>query len=821
KMLVLIDGLEGYYEDLVPEEIESISLLKDASATAMYGNRAANGVLLITTKRGESGKLKVSFSTRQGLQSAYRLPQFLGSYDYARLYNEALVNDGKPAFYSEADLEAYKKGDDPYFHPDVNWYDEVLRKYATITNYNLNFSGGDNTVKYFVLLNNVRNSNLYRRTGNESDFSINGIYNRVNFRSNVDLNITKRLSAALTIGGTVVDKTNPYDGNTDRIFRSMAIIPPNAFPVNNPNKSLGRNSLYTNPLGDILYSGFYTSNGRTLLTTLGFTHLLDFLTEGLSITGRISFNSWFLSQSNKSRTYESYAISKDINGNVVYTKYGLNTSLVGSEGASDQNRSMALQAFLNYDRTFGKNDVSGVLMYNSDNYTISGDNFPSKHINTSGRLTLVNNQKYIGEFSFACMGSEKYPKNSRFGFFPALSLGWVVSNEGFLKDNSVVNFLKIRGSYGLVGNELYGAPAPSFMFEQYYYYTSNYYFGTNNTAASAIIQGSPANRGVTWEKENVSNIGIEATIAKRVDVSLDVFNRDRFDILVQPNSIDPDFMGYIKPYLNLGKTNNRGLEGRVRFYNDELKNLRFFVELSAWYYKNKIVYSSEEMQLYDYLYRTGRPIGQPFGLVAIGFFKNEADIAASPKQVWTSVRPGDVKYKDQNNDNLIDQRDVYPIGKTNLPNFTGALHAGLKYKGFDFDMLFHGVSSRTVTFDGYYFHAFQNNGKISSIALNRWTPETAETATYPRLSSKNNENNYRYSTLWQRDGSFIKLRSIEIGFTLPASVKNVLKIDDARVFITGTNLFSLDHMEGYRDPEIAFGYPATRTYSLGINIQFR
>jgi hypothetical protein len=225
--------------------------------------------------------------------------------------------------------------------------------------------------------------------------------------------------------------------------------------------------------------------------------------------------------------------------------------------------------------------------------------------------------------------------------------------------------------------------------------------------------------------------------------------------------------------------------------------------------------------LYDYLYQTGQPIGQPFGLVAVGFFKDQADIAASPKQIWTNVKPGDVKYKDQNNDNKIDQRDQYPIGKTGLPNLTAGLHIGLQYKGIDFDMFFQGVTSRTVSFDGYYFQAFQNNGKAGSIALNRWTPATAATATYPRLSTLNDDNNFRYSTLWQHDGSFIKLRSVELGYALPSSITNVIMMDNARIFINGTNLFSLDHMEGYRDPEIATGYPATRSFSIGIRVQFK
>lgn len=818
-MLILVDGLEANFKDLTPEEVQSVTLLKDASATAMYGSRGANGVLLVTTKRGEEGKLKVVFSTQQGVQSATRLPQYLGSYDYARLYNEALVNDGKPELYTTGDLESYRKGDDPYFHPNVNWYEQVLRKTVPISNYDLNFSGGNSTVRYFILLNQLKSNNLYQKTGNESEFSTNGQYQRINFRLNVDINLTKRLSSTITLGGTVVDQANPAANNTDGIFNLMSVIPPNAFLAYNPNGTLGRNSLYSNPLGDILNTGFYTSNGRTLQTTIGFTEQLDMIAKGLSITTRISFNSYFLSQSNKSRTYESFSISKDPLGETIYTKFGLNKSLVASEGASDQNRSFIFQTFLNYDRTFGIHAVNGVLLYNADDYTISGNAFPVKHVNVSGRGTYAYNQKYIGEFSFSYMGSENFPKNHRFGFFPAASLGWIVSNEEFLKGNSTINHLKLRGSYGMVGNDKIGGPA--FMYEQYYPYSSTYYFGTTNNGSGSIIQGSPANTGVTWEKEKSINFGLEATLLNHFDISLDIFNRNRYDILVQPNATSPDFMGYTKPYLNQGKTNNKGFEGKVRFYNDDSKEFRFFIEATAWYYKNKIVYNSEALQSYDYLYQTGRPIGQPFGLVALGFFKDQPDIDGSPKQIWTSVKPGDVKYKDQNEDGKIDQMDSYPIGKTWLPNLTAGLHVGAKYKGFDFDMFFQGVTSRTVYFSGLNFEAFQNNGKAGTIALNRWTPATAATASYPRLSSVNDDNNYRYSTLWQRDGSFIKLRSIELGYTLPASITKVIRMQDARIFVNGTDLFSLDHMDGYRDPEIGSNYPATKSLSIGVRVQFQ
>ena len=820
-MLCLVDGIEANFADLIPEEVESVTLLKDASATAMYGSRGANGVLLVTTKRGHYGKLKVVFSTQQGVQTAFRLPEFLGSYDYARLYNEALVNDGKAELYTDEDLKAYKEGSDPYFHPDVNWYNEVLRKAAPISNYNLTFSGGDNTVRYFFVVNHLTENKLFRKTGDMSEYSINGNYKRLNFRSNVDINCSKNISAYITLGGTVVDQANPGGSNADAILNSMSLIPPNAFPVYNPNGTISRNQLYTNPLGDILNNGFYTSNGRTLQTTARLKYKLDMITPGLSISALLSFNNYFLSNSNKTRTYQSFGISKSTGGDTIYTSYGLDTSLEGNEGSSDHNWNRVCQGFLNYDRTFGVHAVSGVLMYNEDQYTYKDIEFPFKHNNLSGRATYIYDNKYIGELNFSYMGSENFAKGHRMGLFPAASLGWIISKENFLKENKLINYLKVRGSFGLVGNDkIITGDDDRFLFDEVYVGSSNYYFSTSNTAYYSYVQGAAPNENVTWEKEKSYNFGVEATLMNHFNLTMDLYNRDRHDILVYPNSTDPDFMGYTKPYINQGKANNKGFEIILQYYTDKSNEFQFYAEASLSYFKDKIVFNSEALQLYDYLYETGRAINQSYGLVATGFFKDQTDIDASPTQIWTSVKPGDVKYKDQNDDGVIDELDIYPIGKTGLPNFMAGLHLGGRYKGFDFDLFFQGVTSRTVAFTQTQFQAFQNNGKVGKIALDRWTAETAETATYPRLSSEENLNNFRYSTLWQRDGSFVKLRSIELGYTLPDRITKKVMLENTRFFINGTNLFSLDHMGGYRDPEISSGYPQTRCFSLGVRVQF-
>jgi TonB-linked SusC/RagA family outer membrane protein len=649
-----------------------------------------------------------------------------------------------------------------------------------------------------------------------SENSINSGYWRFNFRSNVDINIGKSLLAEITVGASVEQKENPDANTTTNIFDKMALTPPNAFPVYNPNKTISSVQLYPNPLGDILNKGFYTSNARTYQTILKLTQKLDVITPGLSASGAVTFNNYMVYLSNKSRTYESFSISKNTLGDTVYTKIGQNSSLVSDESQMNLWRNFAIQGFLNYNRTFGRTLIDAMMMFNRSDYTVGTGELPYNDAGIFGRATLSNNKKYIAEFSFGYNGSEAFEEGHRWGFFPAGSLAWIISNESFLKESNAINFLKIRASYGLVGNDLIGGSR--FPFYQNYSSGSSYYVGTSNTSLGTYMEGQIANADATWEKQKQMNIGLEVTFLKRIDFSLDVFNQDRYDILARPYETLPTFLGMSFPDLNEGKSNNKGFETMIRFNSDQTKDFQFFVQVDLWYAKNKIVYNSEATQLYDWLYRTGHQIGQPFVYESIGFFKDDADIAASPSQPFQRVVPGDLKYKDQNNDGIINQQDLYPLGNTTLPSTTTGLHLGLKYKGFDLDIMFQGVNGRTVYLSGSYFYAFQNNGKASEIALGRWTPTTAASATYPRLSASNNLNNFQSSSFWQRNGDFVKLRSIELGYTLPANISKKVMLSNARVFINGTNLFSWDHMD-FTDPETITGYPPVKTYSFGIRVQ--
>jgi TonB-linked SusC/RagA family outer membrane protein len=815
-LFIVIDGFqstEAYFQQLTPQEIESITLLKDASA--IYGSKGANGVLLITTKRGTSDKIKINFSIQSGFQQPLRLPEFLGAYDYATLYNEALVNDGKSPFYTPMDLEAYKTGNDPIFHPDVDWYGTILRKAAPITNYNFTASGSNEYFRYFVLLNVLDDRSLYRKAGNVSDFSKNGTYTRYNFRTNIDVKLSKRLQGAVTLGGTIEDKTNPGTSeNTSGMFDLMSSIAPNAFPVYVSTGMYGGNSMYSNPLGDLMQTGYTSYNGRSLQAIFQLKGDLGFITPGLSVNGAVGFNTYFKSYSKKSRQYARYSVDRDNADEIIYTTYGQNTSLAGDESSSSQWRDYSLQASLNYNRTFnGLHNIDAIYLGSYNDYVVTGTDLSYKNIAMGGRVTYSYDKRYIGEFSFGYNGTENFPKGHRFGFFPAGSLGWILSNEAFLKGNPILNYLKLRASYGIVGNDNIGGIR--YMFDQYYD-GYGYHLGNSNNVQDGLVQGKLANPDVTWEKEKKFNVGFEATLVNKIDVSFDYFIQKRSNILSQPYRTVPDYLGISRPDINIGKVGNKGLETSIRYNGIGKKDLTYFVETSLWYAKNKVVYNAEAIQENEYLYGTGRIVGQPFVLEAIGFFKDEDDILKSPTQTFTDVRPGDIKYKDQNKDGKIDSNDYYPIGYTSMPQIT---HGGITFKGFDMDIFFQGAANRTVYCGGKYYHAFQNDAKVSSIALGRWTPETAETATYPRLSSENNLNNYQASSFWQKNGNFLKLRSLEIGYTLPFQLSRKINLEKVRIFANGTNLFSLDHMDGFTDPETMSGYPALRTISFGLSIQ--
>ncbi|TCD01558.1 SusC/RagA family TonB-linked outer membrane protein [Pedobacter psychroterrae] len=825
--LVMLDGFMSDFDQLVPEEIEDISILKDASATAVYGLRAANGVVLVTTKIGKIQPLAINFSTQYGFQNPVSTPRFLDSYSYAFLLNEARRNDGLGELYTSSDLQTFSSKSDPINFANVDWYNEVFRNAAPQSNTNLNFKGGTSIVRYFASLNALVSDGLYKNFGDDNEESSNSKYSRLNFRSNIDISLNKNLSAQLNLGAGVEDKKNPGELTTINTINLLDRITPNSFPVRLANGSLAGNNLLSNPVGDLLSTGFSTSNSTTLQASFRLNQVLDMITPGLKASAAISFNSFFSGLSNKRKTYARFSTG------TTSTQFGQNTSLVGTEGVQSQLSNNAVQALLTYNRVFGKHDVSAMTVFNSDYFLINkaypgtnaaGNDIPYKTNGVSTRVTYVNNEKYIVEFSGAYQGSNAFAKGKRYGFTPAGSVGWIISKENFLKDSKVIEFLKLRGSYGFVGNENIGGLR--FGYAQRYPFVDGYIF-TGTSKLGAITEGQRANPNLTWEKEKKSNIGFEMNFANGFGLAMDVFQNNRFDILDRPNTTIPAILGYNGlPETNLGKVKNKGLEALLSYHSNEAKKLRFNFNAQASYNENEIVFNDELTQINKARITTGMPIGYGFGLEAIGFF-TDADVNnnAIARPIGLIIKPGDIKYRDIGGplgvpDGIIDDNDSTPIGNYNLPDWTFSLQTGVSYKAVDLNLIFQGVTGINLNLSGNRYYAFQNNGKVSEIALNRWTPETAATATYPRLSSSDNTNNFnRFSSFWRRDASYIKLRSAEIGYTIPASALKKLRLQKTRLFINGTNLFSLDHLEE-ADVEALGGYPALRTVSLGLNLHF-
>lgn len=811
-ILVLVDGFQSFYEQLMPEEIESVTLLKDAASTVIYGMKGANGVLLITTKKGKEGPLKVNFSMQQGFSQPYRLPDFLDSYDHARLYNEALFNDGQPIRYSETDLEAYRTGSNPFLYPDVDWQKTVLRDYVPVSKYNLTLSGGQNSVNYFVLLSAINNAGLYEKTGKKSDFSSNSTFTQYNVRANVNVDITKRLTASAKLGFTVADKKNPAGYSTGDIFNLMSSIPPNAFPVYNLNGSYGGNARFGNPWGNLIETGYFTTNQRTSQTSLMLIHQLDMITKGLSVSAAVSFNNSFKGYSSKQRNYERYFMNEDAEGQLSYTRFGEETALWASEDQFDQWRNNTVQASLDYSTTFSGNHFNATLGFDSDSYTQQGDQTDFKQLGLNGRATYTHQDKYIGEVTFGYYGSNAFKKNKRFGLFPAFSLGWIASNEDFLRDMDFLDFLKLRTSWGISGVNLLGHQR--FRYDQYYHSQGSYIYG--NTSIEGYADSHLANPDLTWEKKREINIGLDADFLDNINFSIDIFHQLRYDIMSIPDSEIPRYAGIIYPYWNIGKVKNRGLEAQLGYKKIFTKDLSLSTNLSLWYAKSEVTEIPEIVKEDGYQLQKGKPVYQSFLLEAIGFFRDDEDIRNSPMQTFGPVQPGDIKYKDQNNDGIIDDRDYYPIGYTNIPQLSMGLNLGFEYKNVYMGMFIQGVANRSVTIPGYY-HAFQNDGKAPSLALGRWTENTHDTATYPRLSTYNQNNHQVSSSFWQRNGSFLKLRNIEIGYNIPSSIIGTIGLKNASLFVNGTNIFTLDHVD-IADPEILSGYPATRTFSIGVKV---
>lgn len=845
KPLIIVDDIEYSYEQLSQinvNEIESISILKDASTTAIYGIKGANGVLIVKTRRGASGKPQVNIRVETGIQLPTKKPEFLNAYQTAGLVNEALLNDGLQPQFSQTDLDLFKSHADPYGHPDVNWYDVVIKDFSQQVNSNIDISGGTDNVKYFISMGaftqngNLNNFSDPRNLGVNNDY----FFHRYNFRSNLDIQATKSLKFRLDVTGRFGQINQPVfypalgSANVSGIMQEIydfQIITPYAAPVLNPNGSYayayGPN-LSNNPtINARLATMGYARTSRSDYNVLfGVTERLDAITQGLSLEARIAYGSTSdLVRYMRRGGYPPSFHYNPADGSYTLSKYGNYTlpsfELQGNNTLFDKR--VNVQAFLNYDRTFGNHHFYSLALVNKNNYT-SRQFVPEKFQGITGKIGYEFKKKYLVDFNVGYNGSDRFQSSNRYGFFPAIGVGWNLAEEKFFNDAlPFFQLLKLRGSFGIVGSD--AVPDNRYLYQQFYYQGGGYSFGETNNQTGGIYEGSLGNPNVTWEKARKKDIGIDANIFKdKITFTIDYFNDYRYDQLFYPASVS-SILGIGFARENLAIVRNSGWDGQIKFQNHFGK---VFYDISGVfsYAKNKIIYQDEAAPAYPWLTKTGQSIGQPFGYTWNGFYQSQEDIDKSPKPLVdpSSIKPGDLKYKDLNGDGIIDERDQGPIGKPNLPSTTLGLTLGVHYKGLDISVLFQGSFNYSFSIQGIGIEPFQS--QMQPVHLERWTPENNTDAKFPRLTSNASGVSSPTafpSSFWLINAMYVRMKTVEIGYRLPKRIIP-FKIDNARFYISAYNLFTWTNYSLYQqDPEVSSNsagdaYINQRIINLGLQV---
>jgi TonB-linked SusC/RagA family outer membrane protein len=850
--LTLVDGIQvDNYNNIDPNEIESVTILKDASSTAVYGIRGANGVLIITTKRGKVGPPKVSYTFNQGFNAFTDLRQMMNSADYATHFNEALKADSYVTGatyvprYTDQDIELYRNGQDPVFHPNVNWFDVMFKKVSTQSQHNVNISGGQNKVKYFVSAGYFSQEGLFKDTKDVVDaFSPQSVFRRYNLRSNFNFDVTKRLRMTLDLSSQTESRSGNNGTNTERVVGDIARASPLSTPgvvdgkvvniltgsQNNPYVSL----LYPNQAGGLKRSYRNYLNGNFRMD-----YDLDFLVRGLSVHGNVAMQTYNDQQIVNTKTLITYLAVKLPDGSINYVP-STTEAQFGFSQTGSYNRRITAEAGFDYKRSFGVHNVTGLLLYNQQKTFDPSLAFlvPKGYQSFVGRATYDYDGRYLAEVNVGYNGTENFAPGKRFGFFPAYSLGWVASQESFFPKAGFVTFLKVRGSYGEVGNDNIGGTRFLYRETSYASVANMYYFGNVGSTYSGftgIREGATGNPDVTWERAVKQNLGLELWMWKdKIKFTGDVFNENRSDILATPQTIS-SIVGLSQPASNLGKMQNKGYEGDLT-YIDKVGNLGYRISANFSFARNKVLFRDEVPNQYAYQNRTGQRLGQNFGLIAEGLYNTQEEIDDPSRPVYSfsnnKIQPGDIRYKDYNGDGVINTFDAVPIGYSNLPEKTFGASLGLTYKGFDLSVLFQGVGNVS-----HYYTRFQRGTGYGqappegspSYMNESWTQERYDAGLpiqFPRFSVNSNPNG-EGSSYWLADARYVRIKNAEIGYRLNDVLLKRLGISACRIYVNANNLFTWKKMYPGIDPEnTSTGdtntepYPLVRTINTGINLSF-
>ena len=806
--LILVDGFPRELNDLTGLEIESITVLKDAAAAALYGVKGANGVIMITTKRGQATPLKVSAKYQYGLSLASRTPKFADAYTYASLVNIARDLDGLPAKYSNNDLNAFYYGTDPYGHPNVDWWSQIFRGHGDTHRAQFTFTGGNRNFRYFTAVDYYKDDAMYVKPTADDRYNAKVYDNRLGIRANVDVNITDYTAMKIGVMARLSEFNTPQW--TERIEKTLYRLPAAAFPIKQADGTYGGSKNYgnINPVAQHNESGQHQYSQTKVLADLTLRQDLSPLVDGLSADIAVAFD--YIGKMTETADKE-FRYAELVNNELKY--YGINSKVVEFDHwFSSLAMKFELQGRLNYVKDFGKNHIEGHLAYRQRSWIENSRNQSSKTQEILGTVSYNWKERIFADVVLNYSGTAYLEPGKQFNWYPAINLAGIVSQEPYVK---------VYGSFGLSGSD--GDLEHELWRQNYGSSNANsYYFGTMSkpVSFSGRAESDIPSFILTPEKAMTLNIGVEGKLFKnRLGYRADGFLEDRTNILIEPSDIS-GVIGIGVNDLSEGEYKYSGIDLGAN-WDDKIGPVEYGVYANAGWLFSKVVNDGQEYQAYDYLYHKGNPVGQSYGLEVIGFFKDQTDINNSPKQTFGEVRPGDLKYRDQNNDGVIDSQDKVKMFGSSTPmlQYGFGLHAS--YKGITLYADFQGQAGVTVSLlDSPLYQPLADNGNISMTFLSReipWTPETADRATMPRLTTQSGDNNYRSNSLWYRDGSFLKLRNVGISYTIPRSL---LKICDATVSLTGTNLFSIDNIK-FADPEqLGAYYPTTRVIWAGIKFNF-
>ncbi len=836
--LVLIDGVERSLNNIDPAEIESFSILKDAAASAVYGVRGANGVIIINTKRGHVGKPSINIRLEQGFTQPGKLPDFLGAADYLETLNSVARESGTQVPFTQERIDNIRNKVDPDLYPDVNWLDAITEDRASNSRVNLTVTGGSDLLRYAFVGSYYGEKGIIGRDEMQS-WNSSMKLQRYNMRTNIDLKLTPSTLMRVNLGGYLQDQNRPPQ-SIDALFSLAFETPPYVHPTRYSSGEIPVTPERSNPWALATQSGYERLSASKLESLFAIEQSLDALTEGLKANVKFSFDRYSANSVNRSKTPDYYnpAVGRRPDGSLdlVIYKYG-QQFLNYSTGSEWGEKSVYLEGSLNYTRNFGPHYVDALFLYNQRSYD-NGDRLPFRNQGIAGRFSYSFDRRYIAEFNFGYNGSENFAEGRRFGFFPSVAVGWIISEEPFMERfRNTVTKLKVRGSYGLVGNDK--IDGRRFAYITTIGSTGGYRWGIDNDYHRAgVREGDYGVDGLTWETVTKSNVGIELGLFNSIELRVDIFDELRRDIFMQRKTV-PGSAGFIQtPWANFGKVNNKGVDMSLDFSRQFNSDFFLAVRGNLTYAVNEILEQDEPATVKGTnRSSTGKPVGQIFGLVAEGLF-TEADFEdvdngvlnkSVPAHTYGIVRPGDIKYKDLNGDGVVNDFDRTAIGGTVDPQIVYGFGLNARYRQFDLGLLFQG-NGRThrVIGDGTtYFIPGSGGGSLGNIYANvddRWTKENPrQDVFWPRLSSYVHANNTQASTWWLRDMSMIRLRNLELGYNFRTYHIGKVKMDNARLFVRGNNLFVLSSFDLW-DPELGtsngFRYPIMKSLSIGLNANF-